>query len=175
MSFPQPSASTMTNTVRSKWDKDSKRFYVEIPQKMNPQMLGIDYDFDRDFDGFFSAAPLPGIEEFSGPGSVMKEPHIEDETADWADIVVGTHKTSGPPLAAPKFEPIRKRMRMPIVETTPRPSDLLKNLVSHYLIFNARALPALIQCSHEPTLNFLAEYLKRHGKTNTNDSERVSR
>lgn len=143
---------------------------MEIPEKMNPQMLGIDYDFDRDFDGYFSEVPVPGAGEHSGPEFVTGEPHIEDE---WADIVVGTCVSSGQSIAAPRVKPIQKPMRMPLVETTARPSDLLKNLASHYLIFNANIFPAWIQCSHEPTLNFLAEYLKKHAKTNVNDSERV--
>ncbi len=138
-------------------------------------MSGIEYDFERDFDEFFAVAPaVPDVQDISGASSVAKEPRIEDETADWADIVIGTRKVLGPQIVAHDARSTQKPIRMPTVEATPRPSALLKPLTSHYLIFNASTFPAWIQCSHEPTLNFIAEYLTRHGKTNINDSLRVS-
>lgn len=66
-------------------------------------------------------------------------------------------------------------MQIPTVDSVPRPTELLKKLPAHYLILRFDAFPARIQCSHEPTLVFLAEYLDKHGRTNDNDPERVSR
>lgn len=144
---------------------------MEIPKTMNPQMSGIDYDFERDFDRFFSpAATTTAAENLAG--SLIKEPRIRDDVGDWADIVIETHKATAVP-ATDKSASLGKPMRMPSVDTTPRPSDLLKRTAPLYLIFNAGTFPAWIQCSHEPTLTFLEEYLKKHAKTNANDSKRV--
>lgn len=79
---------------------------------------------------------------------------------------VGPSSATGPSATGP--------VQIPSVDSLPRLGTLLKALPVHYLIFY-HAFPARIQCSHEPTLVFLADYLTKHGRTNDNDSERVSR
>ncbi|KAJ3570564.1 hypothetical protein NP233_g4324 [Leucocoprinus birnbaumii] len=150
--------STSYFAISSRWDKHSGKFYLEIPRRFNAQLSQVSYNFDRDFDQLF----LPP-QEISKEDSVIipsiPASRIQEDTGEWAEV---TAEAQGGFFKAP--------MRMPSVESIPRPEDLLKSTTPHYLIFNIGVFPSWIQCSHEPTLQFISDYLKKHGKTNVNDS-----
>lgn len=133
-------------------------------------MLSFTYDFERDFDEYFPeppAPPPPPPASFSG--STPSQPQAADNAGTWTNAAAAP----GPAPVSLAVGP-RQPMRMPTVDSVPRPSAVLKTLAPHYLVFNSGSFPAWIQCSHEPTLVFLSDYLTKHGKTNDADPQRVS-
>ncbi|KLU85512.1 hypothetical protein MAPG_04535 [Magnaporthiopsis poae ATCC 64411] len=99
---------------------------------------------------------------------------------DWADVEVdeatgklgiveqtkpaaaATSSGSAPPPGLPKPE------FLPNADTLPRPDELLLKPPYH-LIVHAKGLTEVeVQCSHSPSLSFIADYLKRWSRANHN-------
>ena len=55
-----------------------------------------------------------------------------------------------------------------------RPDDLLLKPPYHMLIFSRGHHEVEVQCSHSPTLQFMADYLKRWCRVNHNQTNKVS-
>ncbi|KAI0197017.1 hypothetical protein F4808DRAFT_439198 [Astrocystis sublimbata] len=67
---------------------------------------------------------------------------------------------------APSFDVI------PNVETLARPDDLLLKPPYHLIMHSHGETTISVQCSHSPTLQFIANYLKKWSRTNHNNTTR---
>ncbi|KAI1188561.1 hypothetical protein F5B17DRAFT_451571 [Nemania serpens] len=111
---------------------------------------------------------------------------------DWADIsldaktgtagiVEPSHPTPSPSQSHSHSRPAIQSAPtidiLPTVDTVPRPDDLLQRPPYHLLV-HAHGLGhgtggrtcVEVQCSHSPTLQFLAEYLRKWARTNHNNT-----
>ncbi|KAI1164143.1 hypothetical protein F5B18DRAFT_650862 [Nemania serpens] len=109
---------------------------------------------------------------------------------DWADISVDTKTGTAGIVESPYPNPTHTHPQnrasqvvvaappqpafdvLPTVETVPRPDDLLQRPPYHLLVHGASRTCVEVQCSHSPTLQFLAEYLKKWARTNHNNTTR---
>lgn len=63
--------------------------------------------------------------------------------------------------------------RLPDMKALRRPIELFKATTPYVMIVDATTSPLVVECSHQPSLETLAGYLKTWSKQNTNDSLRV--
>ncbi|KAI6088276.1 hypothetical protein F4821DRAFT_92506 [Hypoxylon rubiginosum] len=61
---------------------------------------------------------------------------------------------------------------MPDVNSQPHPEKLLIDPPYHLVVYGGGKTSVEVQCSHSPTLEFLAEYLKKYCKANAQDVRR---
>jgi hypothetical protein len=119
--------------------------------------------FDTDFANLFTDAP------------------ILDDIAN----LPPTPMTASAPVAAPSAQtarPVPSNVvtaaqaidRLPSLDALPRPVGLLTSTAPYIMTVTANGKDWMrIDCSHEPSLELLASYLKKWTKAITNDSERV--
>ncbi|KAI1804651.1 hypothetical protein F4811DRAFT_519304 [Daldinia bambusicola] len=80
---------------------------------------------------------------------------------DWADVSIeATNKRSA------TIEESRPFDILPDISILPRPDDLLLKPPYHLTVYGGGNTTVEVQCSHSPTLELLAEYLKKWCKVN---------
>ncbi|KAJ9148625.1 hypothetical protein NKR23_g4788 [Pleurostoma richardsiae] len=94
------------------------------------------------------------------------------EIDDWADVEVG-EATGGidvvekqPPQSVAEVD------YLPKVDLLPRPDELLLKPPYHLVVDATGRAEVEIQCSHSPSLQFIAHYLKRWCKANLDDTQK---
>ena len=92
---------------------------------------------------------------------------------DWADVEVD--KLSGKPDVIDRsVEQSQAIISLPDAKLVPRPDDLLLRPPYHMMIYRHGHNHLEIQCSHSPSLQFLADYFKRWSRVNHEDTRSVS-
>ncbi|CAK5267668.1 unnamed protein product [Mycena citricolor] len=153
------------NRPTTRWEPNLSAFLLYFPTTTTAQSSShssLDSGFDRDFENLLNAdAP-------------------KDE--EWAEVVVGktvpaeavptpagaVHGGSVP--AAYTVQPAASVSRLPVVDALARPRELFATASPHNLIVEERNGSIVVQGSHEPSLELLASYLSKWGKSNPNDS-----
>ncbi|KAI1117719.1 hypothetical protein F5Y14DRAFT_447666 [Nemania sp. NC0429] len=148
------------------------------------------------FDGTQQVRPEEDPSSISPPGEATPTPtptqddwaHISLDTktgtAAATEIIESSRASPSPPLTtttrpqargvpAPAPTPTFPSFDiLPAIEAVPRPDDLLQRPPYHLLVHGASRTRVEVQCSHSPTLRFLAEYLRKWARTNHNDTRR---
>ncbi|KIY66244.1 hypothetical protein CYLTODRAFT_38800 [Cylindrobasidium torrendii FP15055 ss-10] len=134
------------------WDKKLRVFVLNVAA-VEPHRVSA--ALEKSFDHLFSPAKVD----------------VEDE--DWADVKTPPlpSSRSGDTATLPTAADGTPTC-LPTVDQLPRPSDLFASKAPYTLIVTAGHDRLEIQCSHEPSLQLLHDYLKKHAKVNQNDSLR---
>lgn len=66
-------------------------------------------------------------------------------------------------------------LSLPTLSTLPRPDNLFPTLLPYTLIVRRTGSGIDIEGSHQPTLELISEYFKRHARKNLNDTRQVCR
>jgi hypothetical protein len=79
------------------------------------------------------------------------------------------------PLSSGPLPPARKSgyTYIPDVKSTPKPDDLLLKPPYYLIVYANNREKVEVECSHSPTLQFLADYLKKWVKINQQDRRKV--
>lgn len=144
--------------------RDLGVFTLEIPNLQLPLNAAVESMFDQDLDLLFSS-------ETAGAPSAAA---VNDD--DWAKVNVpghGTQSSHPPTISSPPIPVAPRIQQLPNIDMLDRPAQLFKSIAPYFLTVDARTSPLLIQGSHQPSLELLAEYLKKWAKTNMGDSLKV--
>ncbi|KAF8814667.1 hypothetical protein BYT27DRAFT_7205618 [Phlegmacium glaucopus] len=132
---------------RVSWKAELKSFYLEVPNSEPALRAILEAGFDQDLDNLLSGSDS-----------------LNDD--EWAEVTeLETRSTRHTPQGIPRAIV----ERLPKMDMLARPVDLFKTTTPSILIVDAHAQPLTIQCSHQPSLDLLASYLKKWGKTNPDD------
>ncbi|KAI1194159.1 hypothetical protein F5X97DRAFT_327820 [Nemania serpens] len=173
---------SQSRDVNITWSAHQSGIIISLPKASVPSQSYL--------HSFFAGALLTLFNEKQAirganvsPSSPSTSIEIETQTQDdWADVSLDTKTGTAAVVETPRSQS-RTVVRaippsqaafdvLPTVETVPRPDDLLQR-PPYYLLVHApgsgRACVE-VQCSHSPTLQFLAEYLKKWARTNHNNT-----
>ncbi|KAJ6445394.1 Budding site selection protein [Purpureocillium lavendulum] len=91
---------------------------------------------------------------------------------DWTSVAAsGESTTVTAPAAGPALVVAAKSSYMPSVASLPPPDKLLLRPPYHMIVYGGHEVR--IQCSHGPSLEFLAAYLKKWCRANTRRSDKL--
>ncbi|KAK6062760.1 hypothetical protein SCUP515_13036 [Seiridium cupressi] len=142
------------------WSRERVGFVINLPKSQLLSTMDLEPLFKGQLLTCFdeNAAPPAALAHRSGPGD------------DWADISMDTATdklvvtTSAP--KAPTFD------RLPDCNTLERPDDLLLKSPYHLVVYDRGSANAEVHGSHSPSLQLLADYLKKWCKINQQDSRK---
>ncbi|KAJ3513003.1 hypothetical protein NLJ89_g3185 [Agrocybe chaxingu] len=158
-------ANSSARRPRVTWKVDIGAFYLEVPNHEPPMHAIIDSGFDQDLDALFLA-----------PGSTAAASLDDDDREEWAEVTTVETRTALPMgRVLPPNPPVSVSMgpivqRLPTIETLARPTELFKVTPPYTLIVDASTSPLTVQGSHQPSIELLANYLKKWAKIDSNDS-----
>ncbi|KAH9478623.1 hypothetical protein JR316_0009080 [Psilocybe cubensis] len=141
--------------------REFSAFTLEIPNAQLPLNAAVESMFDQDLDLLFS----------SEVGISSSDAAVNDD--DWAKVNVRGETTlsSHASTLVPSGIAVTPRIqKLPNIDMLDRPAQLFKSTAPYFLTVDARTIPLVIQGSHQPSLELLAEYLKKWAKTNMGDS-----
>jgi len=133
----------------TKWNAKLATFHLLIPKTEPVSQTKLDSNYDRCFENLFNDA----------------------NDGDWADVLVETQAPTA--TATPGAISSNERpsvTRLPVLDALSRPPELFKMTGPYILIVEERVPHIIVQCSHEPSLELLAAYLNKWGKSNPDDS-----
>lgn len=111
--------------------------------------------FNAQLRGCFGS-PLPVITKSAGD--------------DWAKVKVQQGQTDRTELVERPVPGAQKPHYLPNVAALPRPDELLLKPPYHLIIHSDGRSLTELHCSHSPTLEFLADYLRRWCRVNHTDT-----
>lgn len=132
--------------------------YLEVPNSELALRPIVEVGFDQDLDNL-----LPG-----------SNPLNDDEWADVTELETRSTRPQAVFNSPIVVQPKAMVEHLPKMDILARPVELFKNTAPHILIVDAQTKPLIIQGSHQQSLNLLASYLKKWGKTNHDDNLKVS-
>ncbi|KAI0453894.1 hypothetical protein F5B21DRAFT_264217 [Xylaria acuta] len=96
---------------------------------------------------------------------------------DWADVAVDNKTGNAAVVEAPRKHGATTQQSpsfdvIPDIGTISRPDELLLKPPYHLIMHNHGKESIHVQCSHSPTLQFIADYLKKWSRTNHNNTTR---
>ncbi|KAF8888562.1 hypothetical protein BD779DRAFT_449296 [Infundibulicybe gibba] len=147
------------------WRTTTKSFYLGIPKVAPPSQAQFVTSLDKDFENLF-ASPDSGsaIEHEEGRADVTVEDTPPAPVANQA-------QPQPQPLPLPDENSAIRRL--PVIDAIPQPTELFRNNAPYYLVVETGGCPIRVQSSHEPSLELLAAYINKWGRTNTRDSSKV--
>ncbi|KAK2058001.1 hypothetical protein LY76DRAFT_573440 [Colletotrichum caudatum] len=160
--------------VSTSWSDDRGGFLVSLPRRQRITPANLQPLFQAELkDCFADHRQLP-------PYSASPNPDDWDEV-DGVDARLGRLSVAGPyPAVLHRRGPSVSSTAtqppadfMPRADALPRPDDLLLKPPYHLMIYSRGAHEIEVQCSHSPTLKFLADYFKRWRRTNHQISSKV--
>jgi hypothetical protein len=138
----------------TKWNTKLATFQLCVPKAEPVSQSQLDSSYDKSFENLFNAS-------------------AKDD--DWADVVVEKQVPATPTAGAAFSSSSGPSVaRLPVLDALSRPPELFKTTGPYILIVEERVPNIVIQCSHEPSLELIAAYLNKWGKSNPNDSLKVS-
>ncbi|THU90581.1 hypothetical protein K435DRAFT_968602 [Dendrothele bispora CBS 962.96] len=155
----------------TKWNKNTGQFFLGIPKSDLISQARITTFLEKDLDNLFEDSPASTGSPDDGDAEwahVSGNGNVNDKSA--REIPQVKVEVNGVVKPNEVLEPLTRRL--PALELLARPNELFKSTAPHILMVNHRGDKMTIQCSHEPSLELLANYLKKWGKTNPNDSLR---
>jgi hypothetical protein len=147
--FPKPSS---TPRLQTSWKASSSIFTLTIPKTDPPTQSKVEAAFDQDFENLLTS---------TGETATNEE--------GWADVAAETRAPAPSSTPAQPLEEQPSTRRLPNINTIPRPNELLTTTTPYFLKFDGDT----VQCSHEPSIELLAAYLNKWGRTNISDSLKV--
>lgn len=148
-----------TGKAATAWSDQRKGFIVSLPKKQVFQPAELFPIFRGELLSCFEALG-------TAPSQKLPERLKEASSDDWAEVDVVAETTRPPKKNRVEF--------MPSVDSLPRPDQLFLRPPYHLTVTTAGNSSIELQCSHSPTLQFLADYLKRWCRVNHNDTTNVS-
>jgi hypothetical protein len=163
------------------WDMVAGVFCIHVPRRRPAGNSIIEAGLDDDLDGFFVGAPQNAMATQN-----EKEPESALPAEDnWTDIGgVDDQRTEparggAPPIPVPS-RPVPRRTQaaskvddLPAVGAVSRPARLFKSIAPYVLTVNATKIPLLVQGSHQPSLEYIAGYLKKWARIDQNNAAKV--
>ncbi|KAK7022928.1 hypothetical protein VNI00_016818 [Paramarasmius palmivorus] len=150
---PCPSDSTRPFT---KWNATLGSFIIGIPNADPIPQSRLTSIWDNCFESLFTDAE---------PSSTLP---AED---DWADVAEEPQQRQR--VNASNTQPFEHQVeRLPTVNALARPNELFLSTAPHILMVHYRTDKITVECSHQPSLELLSNYLTKWNKTNPNDSAR---
>ncbi|KAF5367950.1 hypothetical protein D9758_004510 [Tetrapyrgos nigripes] len=153
------------------WNKNTHSFFLGIPKSDLISQTRSSTFFEKDFDSLFGGAPGD-----SSAGPIDDEDpdlvHVSNADANGKKTSTTVTETVVPVSRTTDVSDLTRRL--PALDLLARPNELFKATAPHILMVNQKGDEMTVQCSHEPSLVLLANYLKKWGKTNPNDSLRAS-
>lgn len=134
-------------------------FYILVPNSDPALRVIVEAGFDQDLGNLLAGSnPL----------------NDDDEWAEVTELQVETQSIR--PAIKPSIAVQPKAIvgHFPEIDMLAHPAVLFKNTTPYMLIVDAHAQPLTIQGSHQQSLELLASYLKKWGKTNPNSGLKVS-
>ncbi|KAF8155995.1 hypothetical protein B0H34DRAFT_715728 [Crassisporium funariophilum] len=148
-------SSTPGPRPRVTWKADVGAFYLKFPDREPVLQATLDAGFDRDLDDLLSPATAVNDDEWANITELEAHTPEIPQTVNVSSQIAVQSKSS--------------TERLPNVDVLPRPSELFKTSAPYILIVDASTKPFTVQCSHQPSIELLASYFKKWGKTNPND------
>jgi hypothetical protein len=164
------------------WNMVAGIFCIHVPRRRPAGNAIIEAGLDDDLDGFFVGASGPPQNPM--PAQNEKEPESALPAEDtWTDIGgVDDQRTEPARGGAPPIpsRPVPRRTQaaskvddLPAVGTVSRPAKLFKSIAPYVLTVNATKIPLLVQGSHQPSLEYIASYLKKWARVDQNNAAKV--
>ncbi|KAK2003011.1 hypothetical protein LX36DRAFT_175085, partial [Colletotrichum falcatum] len=152
--------------VSTSWSDDRGGFLVSIPRRQRITPVSLQPLFQAELrDCFADHRQLPPY---------SPSPNADDwDEVDGVDARAGRLSIGGPDAPRHRRGPSVSSTAthpppdfMPRADALPRPDDLLLKPPYHLMIYSRGAHEIEVQCSHSPTLKFLADYFKRWRRAN---------
>ncbi|KXJ89437.1 hypothetical protein Micbo1qcDRAFT_196767 [Microdochium bolleyi] len=153
-----------------KWSDERKSFILELARPPIPSPFLLESMFKEQFVACFKeeAAPVSLAQRAAATAG-----------DDWADVAVDS-QTGRPAVVEQQSVPSRLAPApakagydtLPDFTALPRPDELLLKPPYHLIVTSSNSRSVEVQCSHSPTLQFLADYLKKWCKVNNQDSRK---
>ncbi|KAI0467330.1 hypothetical protein F4859DRAFT_495028 [Xylaria cf. heliscus] len=149
------------------WSNQERGFIISLPKSTVPSKAYI--------LSFFTGNLLKVFDEKAGHDTPLStEPTTVD---DWADVSVDNRTGNAAVIELPQRHSATTQQSpafdvIPDVGTISRPDELLLKPPYHLIMYNNSKLSIDVQCSHSPTLQFIADYLKKWSRTNHNKTTR---
>ncbi|KAH7018296.1 uncharacterized protein B0I36DRAFT_335688 [Microdochium trichocladiopsis] len=152
------------------WSEERASFVIELCKPPIPNAFSLQDMLTKQLLQCFEKKTLPvtpAHRPAAQPGDEWADVEVDTETGKPA-VVERTPVSRGPlePPSRAQWDVI------PEMSTLPRPDELLLKPPYHLTVTSSNSRFVEVQCSHSPTLQFLAEYLKKWCKTNTQDSRK---
>lgn len=143
---------------RVSWKAELGTFYILVPNSDPALRAIVEAGFDQDLGNLLAGS----------------NPLNDDEWTEVTELQV--ERQSIRPAIKPSIAVQPKAIveHLPEIDMLARPAVLFKNTAPYMLIVDAHAQPLTIQGSHQQSLELLASYLKKWGKTNPNSGLKVS-
>jgi hypothetical protein len=146
------------------WSSGRNGFIIALPKAPLPPVSETRSIFHGALLDCFNPRPAAAAPEETRPGSA----------SGWTDVVVDT-PSERPALAISSSlatSATRQVQTMPTIATIPRPDELLLRPPYHLRVSSGGTDYVEVQCSHSPSLQLLAEYVKKWCKLNFQDSRK---
>ncbi|KAI2622705.1 hypothetical protein GGS26DRAFT_593995 [Hypomontagnella submonticulosa] len=153
-----------TDTLLERAD-GSLRLFIGVSKKAEPTVFwfgkgaGINVNLPK--------GPMPSPAEMQSIFKTKLLSCFDDQEAaldDWADVGVDDNLAV---VESPQPADV-----LPDINVLPRPDELLLKPPYHLVVYGGGKSMVEVQCSHSPTLELLAEYLKKWCKINHHDTRR---
>jgi len=153
------------------WSQEREAFVIELCQPPIPDMYSMENIFNKELSVCFKE---------KSPTATLAQRSAARAGDDWADVGMDT-ETGTPAVIEQASLPTRflqppSRPRydtIPDLSAITRPDELLLQPPYHLTVTSSNSRFVEVQCSHSPTLQFLAEYLRKWCKTNAQDNRKV--
>ncbi len=150
------------------WSKERGGFALALPKGPMPSPIEMESLFKGEvLNCFKDSIPILSIAQRSVPSDDWANVSVDTATGKPAVIDHALWKLSSTVVS-------REVDVLPNYDVLPRPDELLLKPPYHLTITNTGNQLIDIQCSHSPTLQLLADYLKKWCKTNPEDSRKVN-
>ncbi|KAK1973523.1 hypothetical protein LZ30DRAFT_694952 [Colletotrichum cereale] len=158
------------------WSDDRGGFLVSLPRRQRISPANLQPLFQAELRDCFAdhrqlppySAASPNADDWDDPDAV--DARVGRLSVSGPDSAGGLlllhhhHHRRGPSVSSTATHPPPDFM--PRADALPRPDDLLLKPPYHLTIYGRGAHEIEVQCSHSPTLKFLADYFKRWRRTN---------
>ncbi|KAI0547779.1 hypothetical protein F4679DRAFT_597447 [Xylaria curta] len=150
------------------WSDQEGGFVISLPKSAVPSKAYTLSFFTGNLLKVFDEKARHESSSATGPAAVAD---------DWADVTVDNKTGNAAVIEAPQrhgatTQPSPSFDVIPDVTTISRPDELLLKPPYHLIVHYHGKGSIDIQCGHSPTLQFIADYLKKWSRTNHNNTTR---
>ena len=150
------------------WSEQRHGFVIALPKKQIYQPTELVPLFRGDLLGSFDEKKPSQIPLRAGGAAAD----------DWADVEMDSATGNPAVVEQPRRTSLNSAPRgvadfLPTVASLPRPDELLLRPPYHLSLLSGGSQELELECSHSPTLQFLADYFKRWCRVNHHDTRSV--
>jgi hypothetical protein len=157
--------------VDTRFDKEKQAFCILLPRGTFPAPTDMVSSFMAGLpETLKNEQPAASLAAATVPDAEEPSPSVLAPEAHAAPPASNAHSTS------PAALPVAKRggyTYMPDVKAMAKPDELLLKPPYYLVVYANNRESVEVECSHSPTLQMLAEYLKKWVKTNQGDRKKV--